>query len=146
MRRPNMLLFTPYMVECATSITEHGMVSTVNSNLLAWVRLLNIGEEISAAYLLNHSGSTTEKISDQRILKAITVFDVRLRRWFSNNQGPAMNGSECLANVLLITNTITRCARNGLLLHTYTPAGARRTHALPQRRIQAALRDAETGG
>ena len=92
MRRPNMMLFTPYMIECANSITGSGMISTSNASLLAWVRLFNVGEEISAAYQLHHMGTSSDDISDRRLLQIINTFDPRLQKWFVNNEGPAMHG------------------------------------------------------
>lgn len=80
LRRPSMLNFTMYMVECAKGLEASPLKN--DNCLAAWARLMNMADEISVAYGLTDS-SKRASLSDEQTLRSMASFRRKIQAWYT---------------------------------------------------------------
>ncbi|KAG8624994.1 hypothetical protein KVT40_006745 [Elsinoe batatas] len=80
MRRPNMFHFTTYMADIGREFETAQGASPTDKSLSAFIRIVNIGEEISVAFSLS-DGGREGLISDQQLQQALITYQKKLILW-----------------------------------------------------------------
>lgn len=57
MRRPNLLRTNGWISDCVEFLITHGSISALDNTIVAWVKLLQLTEEIVAAFSLDDSSN-----------------------------------------------------------------------------------------
>lgn len=96
LRRPNLLQFTAYMVDCVRSMENNPHAPPADIDLVAYVKLLNMAEEINSIYALADKARPmplTENDSQQLAVR----FEKRLAHWRETCGHMSLNGKlKCL--------------------------------------------------
>ncbi|KAK4549531.1 hypothetical protein LTR36_006528 [Oleoguttula mirabilis] len=92
LRRPNMLRVSSYIRECVDHLERATDTLPSDRMLLAWVRLIMIGEEISVSFSYEDPGGIAG-ISELRTQLMLKDFERRLTAWFTSVPDTDVNGS-----------------------------------------------------
>ncbi|KAF4549614.1 Hypothetical protein D9617_20g026700 [Elsinoe fawcettii] len=80
MRRPNMFHFTSYMADIGREFETSSAVAASDQSLSAFIRIVNIGEEINVAFSLSDGGREA-LVSDVQLHQALITYQRKLMMW-----------------------------------------------------------------
>ncbi|KAK5125056.1 hypothetical protein LTR85_001247 [Meristemomyces frigidus] len=92
LRRPNMLRVSSYIKECVEHLERAADTQPSDRTLLAWVRLIMLGEEISTSFSYDDPGGIAG-ISEIRTQMMLKDFERRLAAWLKSTPEIDLNGS-----------------------------------------------------
>jgi len=90
LRRPSMMNFTMYMVECTKGLEASPLKN--DNCLAAWARLMNMADEISVAYGLTDQ-SKRASLADEHIQQSMTSFTQRIQAWYTRHVNKGYPGT-----------------------------------------------------
>ncbi|EPE30168.1 hypothetical protein GLAREA_12891 [Glarea lozoyensis ATCC 20868] len=80
MRRPNMLRTNKWIDNCVEFLTAQGTVSALDDTLVAWVRLLQLTEEIVASFSLDDPGNIAD-LAERQTQLMLSAYEQNLINW-----------------------------------------------------------------
>lgn len=113
MRRPGILRRSSWTQECVESIARNSTITKLDKNLVSWVKLLIIAENVSTSFRFDDPDSTSE-LSDIQIQIMMTGYKKELEAWKRAADIDGMTG-------ILLDRYLTRLliSADTLLLHYY---------------------------
>ncbi|PNS21779.1 hypothetical protein CAC42_377 [Sphaceloma murrayae] len=114
MRRPNMFHFTTYMAEIGKEFETSQNISTDDRALGAFVRIVNIGEELNVAFALT-DGGREGVVSEEQLKQGVVTYQRRLSAW------KEFHRPQLLAVDLQIMYHYMRVVLNEIPLHQFYP-------------------------
>lgn len=91
LRRPNMLRVSSYIRDCADHLEQSPDAISTDPNLVAWVRLIMVAEEISTSFSYDDPGGMAS-ITELRTQMMLKDFEARLASWY-NTHDAVLTGS-----------------------------------------------------
>ncbi|GAB7338441.1 hypothetical protein MBLNU457_4729t1 [Dothideomycetes sp. NU457] len=113
LRRPSMMNFTMYMVECVKGLEASPLKN--DNCLAAWARLMNMADEISVAYGMTDQ-SKRVSLADEHTLQSMTSFTRRVQAWYTKHVNKGYSES-----LFIMYHLITACIYEPALYDYYPP-------------------------
>ncbi|TVY82902.1 Transcriptional regulator WAR1 [Lachnellula suecica] len=96
MRRPNMLRSNSWLMECVEYVAANANPSYLDNCLVAWVRLLQITEEICTSFSFDDPGNMAN-LAETRIQIILSSFEKKLLAWKNESESAgSVNGRHFL--------------------------------------------------
>lgn len=92
LRRPNLFHFSAYMADICREMETSPSAITLDKTLTAYVRIVNIGEEINVAFALS-DGGREGLISDEALRQGLLNYQKKLLIWKEVFRPQALSGS-----------------------------------------------------
>ena len=115
LRRPNMLRASSYIRECVEYMERSPEAVASDRTLVAWVKLIMIGEEISNSLAYDDPGGIAT-ISELRTQLMLKDYNKRLENWFTSVPEADMNKS--LTSTFTLGRSLVQLQDTYLLFHT----------------------------
>jgi hypothetical protein len=90
MRRINMLRFNNWMSDCVEVLENNPNASSFDKNLIAWVKILKITEDLVTSLSLDDPSNMAD-LSESRVQIMTTSFEKELETWKATFQPDGSN-------------------------------------------------------
>lgn len=107
MRRPNSLRYNNWMGECVKYLQTSPAVLPSDRNLVAWVQLLKISEEIAVAFSFEDMNNIAS-LSDHQTQLMLKLYEERLNQWRRHMDSRIMIGEYIVRQSRIQTYRITQ--------------------------------------